>query len=150
MADCRGHVFTKKTFHLPAYCHNCTNLLWGVVTQGNFCTGLSPVCLFFSAFREHAIPFSVFLIIYDSPNPNNLFTIATFPRHHRLSDTQPSSLCRTRLSRVPIMTCSSTHLLILITRLFSKDYLQVHGITHVSKGDGNIVVVVMVMVYRWW
>lgn len=34
-----GHYFSKKTFHKPAYCHQCTELLWGLIGQGFFCEG---------------------------------------------------------------------------------------------------------------
>lgn len=32
-----GHYFVKKTFHKPAYCHHCTDLLWGFIGQGLMC-----------------------------------------------------------------------------------------------------------------
>ncbi|XP_066297998.1 diacylglycerol kinase theta-like [Branchiostoma lanceolatum] len=31
------HLFHKKTFHKPTYCHHCTELLWGVLGQGYVC-----------------------------------------------------------------------------------------------------------------
>lgn len=32
-----GHVFSKKTFHKPTYCHHCTDMLWGLIGQGYIC-----------------------------------------------------------------------------------------------------------------
>ncbi|KAK2580426.1 hypothetical protein KPH14_006173 [Odynerus spinipes] len=32
-----GHSFSKKTFHKPTYCHNCTDMLWGLIQQGFIC-----------------------------------------------------------------------------------------------------------------
>ncbi|XP_043685794.1 diacylglycerol kinase theta isoform X2 [Vespula pensylvanica] len=32
-----GHSFSKKTFHKPTYCHNCTDMLWGLIQQGYIC-----------------------------------------------------------------------------------------------------------------
>ncbi|XP_014599096.1 PREDICTED: diacylglycerol kinase theta isoform X4 [Polistes canadensis] len=32
-----GHRFAKKTFHKPTYCHNCTDMLWGLIQQGYIC-----------------------------------------------------------------------------------------------------------------
>ena len=34
-----GHYFSKKTFHKPACCHQCTELLWGLIGQGFSCEG---------------------------------------------------------------------------------------------------------------
>ncbi|KAF7407150.1 hypothetical protein HZH66_001687 [Vespula vulgaris] len=34
-----GHSFSKKTFHKPTYCHNCTDMLWGLIQQGYICEG---------------------------------------------------------------------------------------------------------------
>lgn len=34
-----GHSFVKKTFHRPTYCHNCTDMLWGLMQQGSICEG---------------------------------------------------------------------------------------------------------------
>lgn len=34
-----GHYFTKKTFGKPTYCHHCTELLWGILSQGYVCEG---------------------------------------------------------------------------------------------------------------
>ena len=36
-----GHFFAKKTFHKPAYCHHCLELLWGLIGQGYYCEGRS-------------------------------------------------------------------------------------------------------------
>ncbi|KAI4491356.1 hypothetical protein M0804_002748 [Polistes exclamans] len=38
-----GHRFAKKTFHKPTYCHNCTDMLWGLIQQGYIC----EVCEYF-------------------------------------------------------------------------------------------------------
>ncbi|XP_065353265.1 diacylglycerol kinase theta isoform X2 [Cloeon dipterum] len=35
--NANGHVFTKKTFHKPTYCHHCTDMLWGLIQQGYIC-----------------------------------------------------------------------------------------------------------------
>nr|CAG4640613.1 EOG090X00MP [Eulimnadia texana] len=32
-----GHYFLKKNFHKPAYCHHCTDLVWGLIGQGYVC-----------------------------------------------------------------------------------------------------------------
>jgi hypothetical protein len=34
-----GHFFTKKTFHKLTYCHHCTEMLWGIISQGLVCEG---------------------------------------------------------------------------------------------------------------
>ncbi|XP_070533856.1 diacylglycerol kinase theta-like isoform X12 [Ptychodera flava] len=39
-----GHIFMKKTFHKPTYCHHCTDMLWGLIGQGFIC----EVCNFVS------------------------------------------------------------------------------------------------------
>ena len=33
------HVFVKKTFHKPVYCHHCTDILWGIISLGHVCEG---------------------------------------------------------------------------------------------------------------
>jgi hypothetical protein len=37
--NANGHVFSKKTFHKPTYCHHCTDMLWGLIQQGYICEG---------------------------------------------------------------------------------------------------------------
>merc|ERR1712142_722373 len=37
MRPLHGHFFTKKTFHKPTYCNNCTDMLWGLIGQGYVC-----------------------------------------------------------------------------------------------------------------
>uniref|UniRef100_A0A915IIQ1 Phorbol-ester/DAG-type domain-containing protein n=1 Tax=Romanomermis culicivorax TaxID=13658 RepID=A0A915IIQ1_ROMCU len=32
-----GHFFTKKNFGKPTYCHNCCEVLWGIISQGFVC-----------------------------------------------------------------------------------------------------------------
>ncbi|XP_077990664.1 diacylglycerol kinase theta-like [Glandiceps talaboti] len=39
-----GHIFMKKTFHKPTFCHHCTDMLWGLIGQGFIC----EVCNFVS------------------------------------------------------------------------------------------------------
>ena len=34
-----GHLFGRKTFHRPTYCHHCTDMLWGLIQQGYICEG---------------------------------------------------------------------------------------------------------------
>ena len=34
-----GHCTVKKTFHKPAYCHHCSDILWGLIKQGYICEG---------------------------------------------------------------------------------------------------------------
>lgn len=34
-----GHDFAKKTFFQPTYCHFCSELLWGLKSQGFMCKG---------------------------------------------------------------------------------------------------------------
>ena len=36
-----GHFFVKKTFRKPTYCHNCVEMLWGLIGQGYYCEGKS-------------------------------------------------------------------------------------------------------------
>ncbi|XP_066910951.1 diacylglycerol kinase theta-like [Clytia hemisphaerica] len=40
-SECRseitGHLFKRKTFHKPTYCHYCSDLLWGLKNQGLQC-----------------------------------------------------------------------------------------------------------------
>jgi len=40
--NANGHVFTKKTFHKPTYCHHCSDMLWGLIQQGYICEGRQP------------------------------------------------------------------------------------------------------------
>lgn len=42
---CIGHDFAKKTFFQPTYCHFCSELLWGLKTQGFMCKGKFFNCL---------------------------------------------------------------------------------------------------------
>ena len=42
-----GHFFTKKTFHKPTYCHHCTEMLWGLMSQGFVCEGFKKISLNF-------------------------------------------------------------------------------------------------------
>jgi len=35
-----GHIFKRKTFHKPTYCHNCSDMLWGLTNQGMQCNGM--------------------------------------------------------------------------------------------------------------
>ncbi|XKL61697.1 hypothetical protein PGB90_001530 [Kerria lacca] len=44
-----GHSFVKKTFHRPTYCHNCTDMLWGLMQQGSVCEGKTEKRLKFSS-----------------------------------------------------------------------------------------------------
>lgn len=64
--NANGHVFTKKTFHKPTYCHHCSDMLWGLIQQGYICEGRQPpplqykhpeccVCVCF-------VPISLFLV----------------------------------------------------------------------------------------
>lgn len=34
-----GHDFAKKTFFQPTYCHYCSEMLWGLKSQGMMCKG---------------------------------------------------------------------------------------------------------------
>lgn len=34
-----GHDFAKKTFFQPTYCHYCSEMLWGLKSQGLVCKG---------------------------------------------------------------------------------------------------------------
>jgi hypothetical protein len=36
-----GHDFAKKTFFQPTHCHYCSEILWGVRSQGYMCKGES-------------------------------------------------------------------------------------------------------------
>lgn len=38
------HLFIKKTFHKPTYCHHCTELLWGLIGQGYYCQLCNFIC----------------------------------------------------------------------------------------------------------
>lgn len=38
--DLGGHVFSKKTFGKPTYCHHCCDKIWGMLSQGYLCEGL--------------------------------------------------------------------------------------------------------------
>ncbi|KAI6190737.1 Diacylglycerol kinase [Aphelenchoides bicaudatus] len=39
-----GHLFVKKTFGKPQYCHHCTEKIWGMLSQGYFCEICNFVC----------------------------------------------------------------------------------------------------------
>ncbi|KAL5236368.1 hypothetical protein ACI65C_003778 [Semiaphis heraclei] len=105
MADCRGHQFTKKTFHLPAYCHNCTNLLWGVVTQGNFCT----VCNYIaheSCLKKPGISPCHSLAASLIKNPVS----HCFSKKGRIKNQRCCNVCRKRIdSRALSVTCEVCH-----------------------------------------
>lgn len=34
-----GHSFAKKSFFQPSYCHFCSEMLWGIKSQGYMCKG---------------------------------------------------------------------------------------------------------------
>lgn len=36
-----GHDFAKKTFFQPTYCHYCSEMLWGIKSQGCVCKGVA-------------------------------------------------------------------------------------------------------------
>ncbi|KAL3117994.1 hypothetical protein niasHT_005237 [Heterodera trifolii] len=39
-----GHVFAKKTFGKPTYCHHCCDKIWGMLSQGFACEVCNFVC----------------------------------------------------------------------------------------------------------
>jgi hypothetical protein len=41
IADFGGHVFSKKTFGKPTYCHHCCDKIWGMLSLGYVCEGAS-------------------------------------------------------------------------------------------------------------
>ena len=36
-----GHEFKKRSYYKPTYCHHCSELLWGIMSQGCQCTGIN-------------------------------------------------------------------------------------------------------------
>ena len=42
-----GHFFTKKSLHKPSYCHHCTEVFWGIWTQGYTCEGVKVCFVWF-------------------------------------------------------------------------------------------------------
>lgn len=34
-----GHDFAKKTYFQPTYCHYCSEMMWGLKSQGMMCKG---------------------------------------------------------------------------------------------------------------
>ena len=40
-----GHDFAKKTFFQPTYCHYCSEMLWGLRSQGYMCKGRAAVAV---------------------------------------------------------------------------------------------------------
>lgn len=56
-----GHDFAKKTFFQPTYCHYCSELLWGLRSQGYMCKGMCVMPVLWELLWYFEVCSSVFL-----------------------------------------------------------------------------------------
>ncbi|CAG0912429.1 unnamed protein product [Notodromas monacha] len=100
LVQSHGHSFVRKTFHRPTYCHQCTDLLWGIIQQGSVC----EVCNFVvhdRCIRTVAYPcISVAITHIQNPVPHCWSEQGHYKRKF-------CNVCRKRLDEALAFRCES-------------------------------------------